>query len=129
VLVEAVIRGPGMGVHAEHLTALEREHRVAEATGLLVLVRDGLGGEQLTVPSLSMTGLRRCSCCRADRGSTSYLLTAADDSPVHRRPDAHRVGRIPGQLAAVGELQCPARVATDHFDLLAGAHARGGPAR
>ena len=45
--VESVSCAIGLGVQAEQLPSIKREHGVVEAAGLLVLVENGLGGEQL----------------------------------------------------------------------------------
>jgi hypothetical protein len=51
MLVEPVTCATGVGVQAEQLSSIKREHGVVEAAGLLVLVENGLGGEQLAVPA------------------------------------------------------------------------------
>jgi hypothetical protein len=51
MLVESVTGGTGVGVQAEQLPATEREHGVVKAPDLLVLVENGLGGQQLAVPA------------------------------------------------------------------------------
>jgi hypothetical protein len=43
MLVEPVTCATGVGVHAEQLPSIKREHGVVEAAGLLVLVENGLG--------------------------------------------------------------------------------------
>ena len=45
--VEPVSCVIGLGVQAERLPSIKREHGVVEAVGLLVLVENGLGGQQL----------------------------------------------------------------------------------
>ena len=48
MLVESVTGGMGVGMQAEQLPSVEREHGVVKAPGLLVLVENGLGsGRQM----------------------------------------------------------------------------------
>lgn len=49
--VEPVSCAIGLGVQAERLPSIKREHGVVEAVGLLVLVENGLGGQQLAKPA------------------------------------------------------------------------------
>jgi hypothetical protein len=49
--VEPVSCAIGLGVQAEQLPSIKREHGVVEAVGLLVLVENGLGGQQLAKPA------------------------------------------------------------------------------
>ena len=51
MLVESVTCGPGMGMQAKQLPSAEREHGVVKAPGLLVLVQDRPGTQQLAVPA------------------------------------------------------------------------------
>jgi hypothetical protein len=51
MLVEPVSCAIGVGVQAEQLPSVKRVHGVVEAAGLLVLVGNGLGGEQLAGPA------------------------------------------------------------------------------
>jgi hypothetical protein len=51
MLVEPVTCGLGVRMQAEQLPAAEREHGVVKASGLLVLVKNGPGGQQLAVPA------------------------------------------------------------------------------
>jgi hypothetical protein len=51
VLVEYVTYGPGVGMQAEQLPSADREHGVVKAPGLLVLVQDRPGAQQLAVPA------------------------------------------------------------------------------
>jgi len=51
VLVESVTCRLGMRMQAEQLPSTEREHGVVKAAGLLILVENGLAGQQLAVPA------------------------------------------------------------------------------
>ena len=51
MLVESVTGATRMGMQAEQLPATEREHGVVKAPDLLVLVENGLGGQQFAVPA------------------------------------------------------------------------------
>src|SRR5207247_1640007 len=51
MLIEPVTCGLAMGMQAEQLPAAERENGVVKPSGLLVLVENGPGGQQLAVPA------------------------------------------------------------------------------
>jgi hypothetical protein len=51
MLIEQVMNGLRMPVQAEQLPSIQREHRVVETPEMLVLVENGLGGEQVGIPA------------------------------------------------------------------------------
>ncbi len=51
MLIEPATCAIGVGVQAEQLPSIEREHRVVKTAGLLVLVEHGRGAQQLAVPA------------------------------------------------------------------------------
>src|ERR1700751_3881971 len=97
-------------MQAEQLPATEREHGVVKAPDLLVLVENGLGGQQLAVPASGslqishgygdagdrrgpthcglLVGWKRGKCCEADAPGSSRPRFRPVDVDVSSSPRA-----------------------------------------
>jgi len=81
-LVESVTRGTGVGMQAEQLPAADREHGVVKAADLLVLIENGLGGQQRTIPARASLKISHCHSDVGDRRELRHGGLLMDDRNV-----------------------------------------------
>src|SRR5450755_961278 len=87
VLVESVTCGLGVRMQAEQLLCTEREHGVVKASSLLVLVENGLRGQQLAIPASASVEISHRHSDMGDRRELRHRSLLADGGNVRVVPD------------------------------------------
>ena len=109
MLVEYVTCSLGMRMQAEQLPSTEREHGVMKAPSLLVLVENGLGGQQLAVPASASIEISHRHGDMGDRRKLRHSGLLTDGGNVEWLPMSY-AGLLTAKLQRtdVDHSSCPA---------------------